>query len=88
MIASEIADDSPKFAAMVEESEGMYTALLNGEMTLESVITSETLGCINKELEKRKIELCARSKTSQLWLNYQSMVKVAMSLIKADQTGS
>ena len=88
MMVTEMAGDSPEFAAMVEESEGMYTALSNGEMMLETVFTSETLSQINKELEKRKMELGARSKTSQLWLNYQSMVKVARSLIKADRTGS
>ena len=49
---------------------------------------SEYLSRIDEELEKRKTELSARSKTSQLWLNYQNMVKVAWSLMKADRTGS
>ena len=30
MMVSEMADGSPEFAAVVEESEGMYSALLNG----------------------------------------------------------
>ena len=88
MMVSEMADGSPEFAAVVEESEGMYSALLNGEATLETVLTSENLSRIDEELEKRKTELSARSKTSQLWLNYQNMVKVARSLMKADRTGS
>ena len=87
-MVSEMADGSPEFAAVVEESEGMYSALLNGEATLETVLTSENLSRIDEELEKRKTELSARSKTSQLWLNYQNMVKVARSLMKADRTGS
>ena len=88
MMVSEMADGSPEFAAVVEESEGMYSALLNGEATLETVLTSENLSRIDEELEKRKTELSARSKASQLWLNCQNMVKVARSLMKADRTGS
>ena len=57
-------------------------------MTLETVFTSEILSKIDEELEKRKAELGAWYNTSKLWLNYQGMVKVARSLIMADQTGS
>ena len=88
VMVSEISEDNPQFAAMVEQSEEMYTALVNGDMTLDTVFTSEILSQINEELEKRKTELGARSKTSMLWLNYQSMVKVARSLIMADRTSS
>ena len=34
---SELANDSPDFAAMVKESEEMYTKISNGEMSLEDV---------------------------------------------------
>ena len=39
-------------------------------------------------MDNKQTELRGRSKTSQLWLNYQSMVRVLRSLIKADRTGS
>ena len=66
MLVSEMIDDSHGFATMVEQSEAMYTSLVKGEMPLETVFISETLIGINEELEKRKIELCARSKTSHV----------------------
>ena len=37
MIVSKMADGSPEFAEAVEECEGMYSVLLNGEATLETV---------------------------------------------------
>lgn len=58
------------------------------EMPLETVFISGTLIRMNEELGKRTMELCARSKTSQLWLYYQNMLEVARSLITADRTGS
>lgn len=88
MIVSDIADDSPEFASLVEQSEEMYSTLLTGETTFESVVTSDTMATINLELAKRKTELYARSKTSQLWLNYQKMLAVVRALIMADRTGS
>ncbi|KAG0712618.1 hypothetical protein GWK47_018095 [Chionoecetes opilio] len=75
MVVSEMADDDPGFAAMVEESEATYTALVNGGMTLDTVLASETLGKIYEELRAKKMELSARSKTSQLWLNYQGLLE-------------
>ena len=72
-----ISHDSPDFVLMAKESEELYIALLIADMTLETVFTSNTIDQIRGELEKRKLELGTRFKTSQLWLNYQSMVKVA-----------
>ena len=73
-----ISHDSPDFVLlMVKESEEMYIELLKADMKLETVFTSKALDQIIEELEKRKMELGTRSKTSQLWLNYQGMVKVA-----------
>ena len=88
MIVSDVVHESPQFATLLDQSEEIYSSLMAGETTLESIETSDILGKIKLELDKRKSELQARSKTSQLWLNYQKMLKVARALIKADRTGS
>ena len=88
MIVSDVVHESPQFATLVDQSEEIYSSLMSGETTLGSIETSDILGKIKLELDKRKSELQARSKTSQLWLNYQKMLKVVRALIKADRTGS
>ena len=88
MIVSDMVKDSPKLAKLVDESEEMYYSLLVGEMTLESILTSDTMTTIKLELDQMKTKLHNRSKTSQLWINYQKMLQIARSLIKADRTGS
>ena len=42
MVVSDMVNENPEFAAMVEQSEAMYTAIVKGEMPLDSVFTSET----------------------------------------------
>ena len=84
MTVSDMVDDSPEFATLVEQSEEMYSLLLAGETTLESILTSDTMATIKLELDKRKTELHARSKMSLLWLNYQRILQVGRSLIMAD----
>ena len=59
-----------------------------GEPTPESVFTSGVLKQLNEQLFRRKQELNAKSKTSQLWLKYQSMVKVARTLVAADRSST
>ena len=88
MIVSSIVDENPKFASLVDQSEDMYTKLVEGDTTLESVLASETMTAITLEIDKKKNELQARSKTSQLWLNYQKMLQVGRRLIMAERTGS
>ena len=88
MIVSDMGGDSPEFASLVDQCEEMYSSLLAGQTSLESVVTSDTMVKINLGLDKHKTELHARSKTSQLWLNYQQMLAVARALIMADRTGS
>ena len=71
MVVAEIVKEDPEFAAMIEESEKMYLSLLHGKETLETVQASYLVSKVNMWLEKKKLELCTRSKTSQLWFNYQ-----------------
>ena len=66
----------------------MYLSMLNGDTTLESILSSTALSDISEELTKKRSELRAHSKTSQLWLEYQHMLSIARSMIKADRTGS
>jgi 5'-3' exonuclease len=88
MMVSDMMDDDPEFSALVDQSEELYTSLLASEATLESVTTSDTMTKLKEKMDKKKTELQERSKTSQLWLNYQKMLQVARALIKADRTGS
>ena len=88
MIITDVVQSSPQFATLVDQSEEIYSSLVAGEKTLEGVETSDIIDKIKEELDKRKSELQATSKTSQLWLNYQKMLKVARALIMADRTGS
>ena len=88
MIVSDMVKDSPKLAKLVDESEERYYSLLAGEMSLESILTSDTMTTIKLELDQMKTKLHNRSKTSQLWINYQKMLQIARLLIKADRTGS
>ena len=88
MIISEVVKEQPGLSLVVDEAEEMYTSLVNGETTLDATATSDTLSSFADAVEKMKTQLASLSKTSQLWLNYQTMIQVAMSLIKADRTGS
>ena len=63
MIVSDMVKDSPKLAKLVDESEEMYYSLLAGEMTLESILTSDTMTTIKLELDQMKTKLHNRSKT-------------------------
>ena len=54
MLVSEMVHDNDEFAAMVEQSEVLYTSLVKGELPIETVFTSETLIKINEELGKGK----------------------------------
>ena len=79
MIVSDMVKDSPKLAKLVDESEEIYYSLLAGEMTLESILTYDTMTTIKLELDQMKTKLHNRSKTSQLWINYQKMLQIARS---------
>ncbi len=77
MIVSYMVKLNPKLAELVDKSEEMYYSLLAGEMTLESILTSDTVTTIKLELDQMKAKLYNRSKTSQLWINYQKMLQIA-----------
>lgn len=85
MIISEVLEE---LSLVVEEAEQAYTSMVNGEITLEAIAKSKTLSSIADAVEKKKTKFALQSKTSKLWLNYQTMIQCAMSLIKADRTGS
>ena len=61
---------------------------LNKSGALVSAGASDTFASLREAVYNKKTELRGRSKTRQLWLCYQSMVRVLRSLIKADRTGS
>ena len=76
------------FKSLVGEAEIIYTSLIKREMAMENIEKSEKLNKIKETIKRTKAELRARSRTSQLWLNYQNMLQVAKSLIMADRSGS
>ena len=88
MVVSDLLEDNPEFESLVDQAGEMYAPLLAKEMTLESAVASDTLNQIKERISTRKEELVSRSKTSQLWINYQKMLQTARDLIKADRTGS
>ena len=68
LIVSETLEVNPEFASPVEESEEIYSSLIAGETTLEDVALSDTLATVQQEVNKVKMKLQSRSKTSQFWL--------------------
>ena len=88
IVVSDVINANPEVAEKIEQAEEIYTRVKNGEAPLESVLTSEVLKQLNEQLFRTKQELNAKSKTSQLWLKYQSMVKVARTLVAADRSSS
>ncbi|KAJ8043657.1 hypothetical protein HOLleu_10852 [Holothuria leucospilota] len=88
IIVKSVVDDIPEFATIVNEAEKMYSSLLKCNITLEDFVESNTVAKINKELDKKRSYLNARSKTSQLLLSYQQMIRIARALIIVDRTGS
>ncbi|KAG7168439.1 hypothetical protein Hamer_G002487 [Homarus americanus] len=73
---------------MVDQVEETYSFLVAKETTLESAVASDMLIQIKDMINTKKAELSTRSKTSQLWINYQRMLRTARMVIRADRTGS
>jgi 5'-3' exonuclease len=88
MTVKSVVDEDLHFGSLIDETEEMYTSLLKGENTLESLVASTAVARITETLNKKKAEFSAQSKTSQLWLGYQRMLHTARALIKSDRTGS
>ena len=88
MVVSEILHEHPDFGPLVDKAEDIYELLVNGESNLDSAVASDMLVSLREVVDNKKTELRGSSKTSQLWLNYESMVQISRSLIKADRTGS
>ena len=88
LIVSETSKADPEFASLVEKSEEIFSSLVEGKGILEDVVVSGTLTTVHQKINKVKMELQSRSKTSHLWLQYQDMLHCARSLIMADRIGS
>ena len=85
-----MATDDPEIQTLLDQAEELYSSVLSGDTTLGDAACSEVLIQLETVTEKKKSELAqtSKSKTSQLWLNYQRMVGMARMLIKEDRTGS
>jgi hypothetical protein len=88
LLVQSILDDNPDLTLLIDETEDMYSRLLRGETTLETVVSSSAVNRISELLDKKKTEVSGQSKTSKLWVGYQQMLRTARELIKADRTGS
>ena len=88
IIVASVVDGNPEFMLQVEEIEKMYSSLLTGDISPESLEESAAIVKIIDELESKKSELSEQSKTSKLWLDYQKMLHTARAMIKADRTGA
>ena len=88
MIVTEKVDEQPELNLLVSEAEDIYASLVKGETTMDSAKISEPLTQLATAIDKKKAGLRERSKTSQLWLNYQEMMNVSTSLFKSDRAGN
>lgn len=75
-------NDDPEIVSLIDEIEEMYSWLLENDITLKSHRLHSS------KLVRNLIRLSAKSTTSQLWLQYQRMIRTSRVLIKADCTGS
>jgi hypothetical protein len=62
--------------------------MMNGDTTLESLLSSTAFSHISEELNKKKTQLRVQFKTNQLWLAYQQLLGIAQAMTKADRTES
>ena len=88
IIVASVVDGNLEFMLQVEEIEKMYSSLLTDDISLESPEESAAIVKIIDDLENKKSELDAQSKTSKLWLGYQKMLHTARVMTKADRTGA
>jgi len=88
MLVSEMMDSDPELAGSVKSCEDMYTLLIEGKTTLETVATSETNAKLKQALDEKKLGLSDKSRTSKLWISYMNMVKCTRMLLMADRIGS
>ena len=60
----------------------------DGNTTLETLSSSTVLANLSREIDEKKRNLIAQSRTAELWIKYLQMIGTARALIKADRTGS
>ena len=82
------SQDHWRFENHILELGKIYSAVENEKIDFDTLSNTSCITEIAKALDSQKDELSSWSETSKLWLNYQRMIKVAIKLIKADQTGS
>ncbi|KAJ6661273.1 hypothetical protein lerEdw1_015410 [Lerista edwardsae] len=63
LLLNSIAEDTPDFAALIDETEEAYQRLLQRETDFESFLKSAAVTRIQDELEKKRSEVHALSKT-------------------------
>lgn len=66
MLISEMMDGDQSFSNSVQSCEEMFTSLSAGDVTLDFISGSDDLKTLHQDIEKRKLELSKRSRTSKL----------------------
>lgn len=77
MLVSKMVSDNTYCVELLDKAEQLYSSLLLGEITLKSAACSDTIAKLKEEISKSKKDMCIKSKTSQLWHNYQQMIGMA-----------
>ena len=85
-----LLQESPEYLTTMKVLENMYSSVVAKapDSKLDDLLTSDAMHTLEEGVAKICETLSSTSKTSQLWLNYQYMLEVARSLVKADRTGS
>ena len=87
-VLSQIIESELEFDLLIQELEVLYCQAEDGEIEIDRVLGSDCMEKILNAVKLKTSDLQTNSKTSKLWLNYQSMLGIARELIEADRTGS
>ncbi len=89
-LGDRLLQECPEYLTTMKVLEKMYSSVVAKapDSKLDDLLTSDAMHTLEEGVAKICETLSSTSKTSQLWLNYQYMLEVARSLVKADRTGS
>ena len=90
LIENILTEEKPEVLQLMELLEQMVHSFLkeDGNITLETLSSSTVLANLSSEINEKKRNLIAQSRTAELWTKYLQMIGTARALIIADRTGS
>ena len=89
-LGDRLLQESPEYITPMKELEKLYSSVVAKapDSKLDNLLASYTVHTLEEGVAKICETLSCTSTTTQLWLNYQYMLKVARTPVKADRTGS